>query len=84
MYAEDEWKALRSLWLNVGAHASGFLVDGRFYHSLQPRLGARYQLGRRWAFKASYTHMTQYLHLLTSNNGASLPTDLWVPSTGKG
>ncbi len=82
LYAEDEWKATESLWLNAGVHASGFLVDGRFYNSIQPRLGARYQLPRRWAIKASYTHMTQYLHLL-SNGGASLPTDLWVPSTGR-
>lgn len=82
LYAEDEWKASEALWLNAGVHASGFLVDGRFYNSIQPRLGLRYQLPRRWAIKASYTHMTQYLHLL-SNNGASLPTDLWVPSTGR-
>jgi hypothetical protein len=82
VYAEDEWRALPNLWMNIGVHASGFLVDGRFYHSVQPRLGLRYQLPNRWAVKASYTHMTQYLHLLT-NNGASLPTDLWVPSTGR-
>jgi hypothetical protein len=81
LYAEDEWKAGKSLWLNAGVHLSGFLVDNKFYHSLQPRLGARYQLPRNWALKFSYTHMTQYLHLL-ANNEASLPTDLWVPSTG--
>lgn len=81
LYGEDEWRALHNLWLNVGVHASGFLVDGRFYHSMQPRLGAKYKLPRRWMLNASYTHMTQYLHLL-SNNGANLPTDLWVPSSG--
>src|SRR4030095_2863558 len=27
-----------------------------------------------------YTHMNQYVHLLT-NNSTTLPTDLWVPST---
>jgi hypothetical protein len=32
------------------------------------------------AFKAAYTHMNQYVHLLT-NNSTTLPTDLWVPST---
>jgi hypothetical protein len=82
LYGEDEWRALHNLWLNVGVHASGFLVDGRFYNSIQPRLGIRYQLPRRWVLKGSYTHMTQYLHLL-SNNGANLPTDLWVPSSGR-
>ncbi|WP_089828545.1 TonB-dependent receptor [Chitinophaga filiformis] len=82
LYAEDEWSATQALRINAGIHASGFLVDGRFYHSIQPRLGIRYQLPHRWTIKASYTHMTQYLHLLT-NSGTSLPTDLWVPSTGK-
>ncbi|MBW8688062.1 carboxypeptidase-like regulatory domain-containing protein [Chitinophaga rhizophila] len=81
LYGEDEWHALHNLWLNLGIHASSFLVDGRFYSSIQPRLGARYQLPRRWVLKGSYTHMNQYLHLL-SNNGANLPTDLWVPSSG--
>jgi len=82
LYAEDEWKASQSLWINAGVHASSFLVDGRFYHSVQPRLGARYLLPHKWVVKASYTHMTQYLHLLT-NSTINSPTDLWVPSTGK-
>lgn len=82
LYGEDEWNAVHNLWLNLGVHASGFLVDGRFYNSIQPRLGIRYQLPRRWVLRGSYTHMTQYLHLL-ANNAASLPTDLWVPSSGR-
>lgn len=82
LYAEDEWRASKSLWVNAGVHASGFLVEGGAYYSIQPRLGVRYGLPHRWAVKLSYTHMTQYLHLLT-NSGSSMPTDLWVPSTGR-
>ncbi|RBL92809.1 TonB-dependent receptor [Chitinophaga flava] len=80
LYAEDDWRLLPDLFANVGFHASGFLVEGRFYHSIQPRLGLRYMLPRNWAVKASYTHMNQYIHLL-STSGTSLPTDIWVPST---
>lgn len=80
MYGEDEWKALPDLWMNVGVHASAFLVNGHFFNSVQPRLGVRLQLPRKWTLTGSYTHMTQYLHLL-SNNDLSSPTDLWVPST---
>lgn len=82
LYAEDEWNITSSLQLNAGVHVSGFVVDEMWYNSVQPRLGIRYQLPRRWTVKMSYTHMNQYLHLLT-NSVTSLPTDLWVPSTSK-
>ncbi|ASZ09737.1 TonB-dependent receptor [Chitinophaga pendula] len=80
VYAEDDWELLKHLHVNLGLHLSSFLVEGRFYSSLQPRLGARFQMPANWALKLAYTHMNQYIHLLT-NNGTMLPTDLWVPST---
>jgi hypothetical protein len=80
MYAEDDWQLRSDLYANIGLHASAFLVEGRFYYSIQPRLGLRYVLPRNWAVKAAYTHMNQYIHLL-SGNGTMLPTDIWVPST---
>lgn len=80
LYAEDDWQIRPDLFASVGLHASAFLVEGRFYYSLQPRLGMRYVLPHHWAVKAAYTHMNQYIHLL-SNNGTTLPTDIWVPST---
>lgn len=82
LYAEDDWKIRDSVHLNLGVHASGFLVNDRFYLSIQPRLGFRYILPKRWALKLSYTMMTQYIHLLT-NNATFLPTDLWVAATDK-
>lgn len=81
-YAEDDWQLTKSLHLNAGLHVAGFLVEKRFYHSIQPRLGLRYLLPDNWALKLAYTHMNQPLHLLV-NNGTNLPTDLWVPSTNK-
>lgn len=83
-YAEDDMR-IGALSINAGLHYSGFRVlddQGAFYHSLQPRLGLRYQLDNRWALKASYARMAQYINLLT-NEGLSLPTDLWVPSTAR-
>jgi hypothetical protein len=79
-YLEDDIVVTEKLKFNIGAHASGFLVDDKFYHSIQPRLSARYLLSPSVALKASYAQMTQYIHLLT-NAGLGLPTDLWVPST---
>ncbi len=79
LYAEDDI-SLGALKANLGVHLSGFAVDGKFYSSLQPRLGLRYLLPKDIALKASFATMTQFINLLTSE-ALSLPTDLWVPST---
>lgn len=81
-YFEDDWNLSTNLKINLGFHASTFKAHSKWYSSLQPRLGIRYLLPGDIALKASYTHMNQYVHLLT-NNASSLPTDLWVPSTDK-
>ncbi|MEJ0030120.1 MAG: TonB-dependent receptor [Bacteroidota bacterium] len=79
-YIEDDFKITDDLKVNVGAHASAFLVENKWYHSVQPRASARYLLGPNMSLKASFASMMQYIHLLT-NAGLGLPTDLWVPST---
>ena len=81
VYIEDDIN-LGALKMNLGVHASGFLVNGKFYNSVQPRIGLRYLLGNDWAIKASFSTMAQYINLLT-NESLSLPTDLWVPSTAR-
>jgi hypothetical protein len=81
LYGEDDIN-LGALKLNVGIHLSGFLVEGTFYKSAQPRIGLRYLLNNDWALKASFATMTQFINLLT-NESLSLPTDLWVPSTAR-
>ncbi|PPK88705.1 carboxypeptidase-like protein [Neolewinella xylanilytica] len=78
-YAEDDI-TLGALKVNAGLHLSGFAVRGKFYSSLQPRLGVRYLLRNDLSLKASYSRMQQYINLLASES-LSLPTDLWVPST---
>lgn len=82
LYAEDDIRVSDRLKFNVGGHLSAFNVDNEWYYSAQPRISTRYLVGRDWSLKASYATMTQFIHLLT-NAGLGLPTDLWVPSTGK-
>lgn len=50
------------------------------YGGLEPRLNMRFRLSERSSIKASASRSFQYIHLVT-NNGTTLPTDLWVPST---
>lgn len=79
-YVEDDIKLTEKLKINAGFHFSSFLIQGRNYNSLQPRLSARLLVGKEMSIKASYVQMTQFIHLLT-NSGIGLPTDLWVPAT---
>ena len=81
-YIEDNFDIGSRLRMNVGLHLSMFRVQKRNYFSAQPRVSGRYQLTRHTALKASYTKMSQYIHLLSSTP-ISMPTDLWVPVTSK-
>jgi CarboxypepD_reg-like domain/TonB dependent receptor/TonB-dependent Receptor Plug Domain len=50
------------------------------YGGLEPRLNMRFSLDKTSSIKTSVSRNLQYIHLVT-NNGSTLPTDIWVPST---
>lgn len=52
----------------------------KLYQGLEPRVLVRYTLSKNSSLKASFNLNNQYIHLV-ANNGSTLPTDLWVPST---
>lgn len=52
----------------------------KFHGGLEPRITARYNLNEQTSLKASATRNFQYIHLV-SNNGSTLPTDIWLPSS---
>jgi len=79
-FLEDDFGIGKRFRANLGFNASLFLVEGRQYFNPEPRISARYLLSDRLVMKASYSHMSQNLHLLT-NAMVGLPTDSWVPST---
>jgi hypothetical protein len=60
------------------SYSGGKLVQD--YGGFEPRLNMRFQLGTQSSIKASIVKSYQYIHLV-SNNGSTLPTDIWVPST---
>ncbi len=64
--------------LDSTSYGSGKLVKA--YDGLEPRLNLRYQINDNSSVKGSVAKTYQYLHLV-SNNGTTLPTDVWVPST---
>lgn len=82
VYGEDDITIAPRLKANAGLRASVFHVQNTSYYSLEPRLSVNYLAGNNLSFKAAYSRMKQYIHLLTNSN-LSLPTDLWVPVTSK-
>ena len=50
------------------------------FYNFEPRFSIRYQFNEASSIKASYNRMAQYIHLL-SNTTASIPLDIWTPST---
>ncbi len=59
-------------------------VDGykniQTYARPEPRFSATYLVNLKTSIKASYNRTVQYIHLV-SNTAASLPIDVWTPST---
>ncbi len=49
------------------------------FSNFEPRLSLSYRLNDNISFKASYTRLAQYLHLL-SNTSSPTPLDVWTPS----
>ncbi|MBQ0144404.1 MAG: TonB-dependent receptor [Bacteroidales bacterium] len=82
LYCEDNWAVLPWLKLNLGLRTSLYDTDRKTYLSAEPRLGARALVTDKLSFKASYSEMSQYIHLLCNSN-LSMPSDLWVPVTSR-
>lgn len=81
VFVNDEWAVTPKLSINAGLRGTLF-SNGTTYTGLEPRVSVRQMLGEQVSIKASYARMQQYRHLVASS-GASLPTDIWYPSTGK-
>ncbi|MBO4842410.1 MAG: TonB-dependent receptor [Bacteroidales bacterium] len=81
-YVEDNWSIARWLKVNLGLRYVLYNTDGKTYHSLEPRVSLRALITDDVSVKASWSRMSQSVHLLCNSN-ITLPTDLWVPVTGQ-
>lgn len=82
IYIEDIWQPVQPLKVNGGLRFSHFLSAHKQYYFVEPRISSAWRMQNDFAVKASYVMMNQYIQLI-SNTGASLPTDLWVPTTDR-
>jgi hypothetical protein len=79
IYIEDEISMIPQLRINAGLRVTGIISGKKTVFNAEPRLSASYSLHPNLVFKAGYSRMVQYMHLLTSS-GLSMPTDIWVPA----
>ena len=80
--AEDDIFLSPRIRILAGLRYDGYMTGGKNYHYFQPRISGRFLVSTTFSVKASYSRVSQFLHLL-SNTSIGLPTDLWVPSTEK-
>lgn len=73
-FAEGQRRFIDSVW------QAGNNEVIQQYLNLEPRLGFKYQWNRYSSIKGGYNRMVQNLHLI-SNTAASVPFDVWSPST---
>lgn len=82
VYAEDEWKLSPHLEAGIGVRGALFRTEHKTYWAVEPRLALAFLIDERNSLKASWSRMTQPLHLLTSISMGA-PSELWVPVTDK-
>jgi hypothetical protein len=63
---------------DITATERGEVIEDWLY--LEPRAALQFSLDDRSSLKGSYQRTVQYIHLL-SNTTASIPLDIWTPST---
>ncbi len=63
---------------SISPSAKGEIVAN--YINPEPRLGLKYEIDKQRSLKMGYNRMAQNLHLI-SNTAASVPLDVWQPST---
>jgi hypothetical protein len=79
LYANNNQQIASRVHVQYGLRISGANAYSNFYHQFEPRLGLSYSINSSQQLKAAYSHMTQYIHLVTG--ASTMPSDIWYPST---
>jgi len=81
IYFQDVYKPDSSKWeFRLGLRISSVTVKDKMFAGIEPRISGKYNINANSNLKFSYSHMRQYMHLVSSSTVA-LPTDLWYPVT---
>lgn len=80
IYVNDEIDLSDRIGLNLGVRVPYFDAGNTSYSSIEPRISAKYTLTANSSIKTAYTRMNQFVHLVPSST-ASVPTDIWLPTS---
>ncbi len=79
-YLNDEIKLSNRISTSLGLRAPAYFSENTSYQRLEPRASVKVTTGPTSSIKAAYSVMNQFLHLIPSAT-ATIPTDVWIPST---
>lgn len=80
LHGQYEWSVSSRWRVNTGARLSMAFMANKSYAVPEPRVSARYKIGKNETLKLSYARMAQYVHRI-SNSAITSPTDIWYPVT---
>ncbi len=80
LYLDDDIRLSQQVSLSGGVRLPFYSSDSARYTRIEPRLGIKWQMADRTSVKAAYTLMNQFIHLIPGS-AASIPYDIWAPSS---
>lgn len=80
VYLNDKYNFSQRIGLNIGVRVPIYKIGNTTYTRVEPRTTLKYILTPQSSIKAAYTIMNQFVHLVPSAT-ASVPTDIWIPSS---
>jgi len=80
VYLNDEINISNKVSTSLGVRAPAFVSKTVEYYGFEPRATLKVSVTPTSSIKGSYTLMNQFMHLVPSST-ASVPTNVWVPST---
>jgi outer membrane receptor for ferrienterochelin and colicin len=82
VYLEDEIKLTDEIKFNLGMRGTGYFCKDTVYFRIEPRISFIWLMSGKWAFKANYTVLNQYNHVLV-NNYYGFEKEIWLAATGE-
>ncbi len=79
-YINDRYDISSRVGISTGIRVPYYSSVDTSYFRVEPRLSIKVEPDNKSSVKASYTVMNQFVHSVPSTT-ASLPTDIWIPSS---
>ncbi|MEA3317123.1 MAG: TonB-dependent receptor, partial [Bacteroidota bacterium] len=79
-YFEDELSFSNNIKINLGIRGTNYICKDTAFYRIEPRLSFRVLISEEFSFKANYTLMNHYNHVLVNNEGG-FEKEIWLATT---